>query len=46
MYVCMFNRNKELYGSREVTENAIPCKSSSPETKTTENREACYDLSE
>ena len=42
----MFNRNKELYGSREVTENAIPCKSSSPETKTTENQEACHDLSE
>ena len=30
----LFSRNKELYGSREVTENAIPeeGKSSSPET--------------
>ena len=35
----MFNRNKELHGSREVTENAIPCKSSSLETKTKENQQ-------
>ena len=34
----MFNRNKELYGSREVTENAIPCKSSSLEKKNKENQ--------
>ena len=36
----LFSRNKELYDSREVTENTVPSKgkSSSSETKTTENQ--------
>ena len=43
----LFNRNKKLYASKEVKENALASegKSCRPETKTTVNRYVCHDLS-
>ena len=43
----LFSRNKKLYASKEVKENALASegKSCRPETKTTVNRYVCHDLS-
>ena len=43
----LFSRNKKLYSSKEVKENALASegKSCRPETKTTVNRYVCHDLS-